>query len=217
MFVKSQMKRLPQVDETWEADFRALPKPFSQSETEYLGLVVTVPDGFLLAYTEVEGRPTVNDLAKLLAEAMRRPLVEEGAHRPTRINVRGHHQWRELFPHLKELKIDVAVENELPEVEQAFAEFLERLKKPRRRGRSKATAELGAIEMLFPAVARWVDGFGHIEIGDQEGFGFIVRALDYGGVVFEDNTPMTLAKALATLEKRLREWFDEEGIELSRE
>ena len=33
----------------------------------------------------------------------------------------------------------------------------------------------------------------HIEIGDQEGFGFTVRALDYGGVVFEDDKPRTLA------------------------
>jgi hypothetical protein len=44
-------------------------------------------------------------------------------------------------------------------------------------------------------------GYGHIEIGDQEGFGFSARALDYGGLVFEDNKPATLAEALAALEK----------------
>jgi hypothetical protein len=55
---------------------------------------------------------------------------------------------------------------------------------------------------------------GHIEIGDQEGFGFVVRALDYGGLVFEDDRPETLAEALAVLEKGLREWFEEEGISL---
>lgn len=37
--------------------------------------------GFLLADTEVEGRPSVNDLATLLAHAMQRPLTQ-GAHRP---------------------------------------------------------------------------------------------------------------------------------------
>ena len=38
------------------------------------------------------------------------------------------------------------------------------------------------IAEQYPAVAAWVQGYGHIEIGDQEGFGFVVRALDYAGV-----------------------------------
>ena len=57
-------------------------------------------------------------------------------------------------------------------------------------------------------------GYGHIEIGDQKGFGFIVRALDAGGLVFEDDKPTTLADALAALEKGLTEWFKDEGIEV---
>jgi hypothetical protein len=32
-FVKSRLKRLPQEDETWEADFRALPQVITQSAT----------------------------------------------------------------------------------------------------------------------------------------------------------------------------------------
>ena len=56
-------------------------------------------------------------------------------------------------------------------------------------------------------------GYGHIEIGDQEGFGFVVPAIDYGGVVFEDDKPDTLAEALAVLEKGLARWFEEQGIE----
>ena len=118
-FVKSRFKRLPQDDETWEADFRALPKPITQSETHYLGLVVAQPDGFLLADAHVEGRPSVNELATLLAHAMRRPQTGT-AHRPRRIHVRGHHQWRELFPHLAELGIEVAVQKELPQVQEAY-------------------------------------------------------------------------------------------------
>ena len=43
-FVKSRFKRLRQEDETWEADFQALPKPITQSQTHYRGMVV-VPDG----------------------------------------------------------------------------------------------------------------------------------------------------------------------------
>jgi hypothetical protein len=62
---------------------------------------------------------------------------------------------------------------------------------------------------LFPAVAKWVNGYGLIEIGDQVGFGFVVRALDSGGVVFENDKPITLAGAMA-LEKGLAEWFEEQ-------
>ena len=61
---------------------------------------------------------------------------------------------------------------------------------------------------------KWVRGYGHIEIGDQEMFGFVARALDYGGLVFEDDKPDTLAEAMAALEKGLRTWFDEQGIEV---
>src|SRR5947209_10388348 len=57
-------------------------------------------------------------------------------------------------------------------------------------------------------------GYGHIEIGDQELFGFVARALDYGGLAFEDDRPDTLAEALASLEKGLRKWFKEQGAEV---
>ena len=48
-FVKSRLKRLPQSDETWEADFQALPKPIIQNETHYLGMIVAKKGGTLLA------------------------------------------------------------------------------------------------------------------------------------------------------------------------
>ena len=58
-----------------------------------------------------------------------------------------------------------------------------------------------------------VRGYGHIEIGDQETFGFVARALDYGGLAFEDDKPDTLAEALAALERGLAEYFKREGID----
>jgi hypothetical protein len=72
----------------------------------------------------------------------------------------------------------------------------------------RLTKEQTAVETLFPAVARWVRGYGHIVLGDQEGFGFVVRALDYGGLVFEDDKADTLAEAMAALEKGLAEYFE---------
>jgi hypothetical protein len=38
-------------------------------------------------------------------------------------------------------------------------------------------------------------------------FGFVARALDYGGLVFEDDKPDTLAEALAALERGLAEYL----------
>ena len=81
-FVKGRLNRLPQGDETWEADYQALPQPMAQNETHYLGMVVTKKGGSLLADLTVHGRPSVNDLATLLANAMRRP-PDENARRPT--------------------------------------------------------------------------------------------------------------------------------------
>jgi hypothetical protein len=211
-FVNSRFKRLRQEDETWEADFQALPKPITQSQTHYLGMVVA-PDGFLLAESHVEGRPTVNDMATLLAHAMRRPLTGK-AHRPRRLHVRGHPQWRELFPHLEELGIKVAVHRELPKAQRAYQRYLRRQRDAHRVGMVKPTAEQQGVEQLFPAIAQWVRGYGHIEIGDQEMFGFVARALDYGGLAFEDDKPDTLAEALAALEKGLRKRFGEQGVGL---
>ena len=121
-FVKSRFKRLRQEEETWEADFQALPKPILQSQTHSRGMVVAL-DGSFLADCHVEGRSTVNNMATLLAHAMRRPLTGK-AHRPRRIHVRGHPQWRELFPHLEELGIKVAVHQELPKVQRAYQGYL---------------------------------------------------------------------------------------------
>jgi hypothetical protein len=57
-FVNGRLKRLPQSDETWEADFQAMPKPIMQSETHYHGMVVTKKGDTLLADSQVHGRPS---------------------------------------------------------------------------------------------------------------------------------------------------------------
>jgi hypothetical protein len=77
------------------------------------------------------------------------------------------------------------------------------------------TADQTKIETMFPAIAKWVRGYGHIEIGDQDSIGFCVRALDYGGLVLEDNSAETLAEAMAALEQGLGKYFADEGIEVS--
>jgi hypothetical protein len=112
-----------------------------------------------------------------------------------------------------ELHIDVSVRQELPKVKEAYEDYLRQLQESRRARMVRPTAEQQTVEKLFPAIAQWVRD-GHIEIGDQESFGFVVRALDYGGVVFEDDKPNTLAEAMASLERGLAEHFKRERIEL---
>ena len=212
-FVKTHLKQLPQEKETWEADFRALPKPAGQTETHYLGLVVALPKGDPLVYMPVEYTPTVNDLADLLADAMRRPLTGS-ARRPERIHFRGNPRWEELFPHLKELGIEVTLHDELPELEEVYLDFLRQMRK----------AGPGPIIMLFPrpppvaeqfpAITQWVRESGWIEVGRRKEAGFVARALDDGGLVFEDNRSNTLAEAMAALEEGLAGWFRDQRTDL---
>jgi hypothetical protein len=79
---------------------------------------------------------------------------------------------------------------------------------------TKPTKEQMKVESIFPAIAKYVRGYGYVEIGDQESFGFVVRALGYGGLDFEDDTSETLAEAMVVLEAGLSRWFEEQGIEL---
>jgi len=214
-FVKGRMKRFPQGDETWEADFQALPKPSMQNKTHYLGMAVTGEGGTLLSESHVHGRPSVNDLATLLAHAMRRPLVGD-ARRPRLVRLRGHHQWRGLFPHLEEIGVgvEVLVGKDLPGIEEAYDRHLRQTREARRVGMIRPTPERARIDTLFPSIARWVRQYGWVEVGVQELFGFVARALHEGGTQVEDERPDTLAEAMAALEDGLARWFEEQDVDI---
>ena len=213
-FVKGRLKVLPRGDDVWEADFQALPRPITQNETHYLGMVSGDEDGSLLADMTVHGRPSVNDLATLLAHAMRRPLDGE-ARRPKLVRLRGHHQWRALFPHLEEIGVgvEVLVGQSLPGIEEAYRCHQRQIRQEHRAGMVKPSTNQVGVEATFPAIARYVGGYGYIEIGDQEGFGFVVRAIGYGGLDFEDDRPDSLAEAMTALEAGLARWFENHGVE----
>jgi hypothetical protein len=111
---------------------------------------------------------------------------------------------------LEEIGIEVLVKRELPQIEEAFNEYLRLVDESKRKDMGQPTPEQLQVESLFPSITKWVNGgYGHIEIGDQEGFGFIAMALDYGGFVYEDEKPRTLAESMAVLEKALARWFEE--------
>ena len=58
------------------------------------------------------------------------------------------------------------------------------------------------------------DSGGWIEIGEQDSFGFVVRALDAGGMVIEDNHATNLDEAMAGLEAGIAEWLENNGVDL---
>jgi hypothetical protein len=201
-FVKTRLKQLPQEKETWEVNFRALPKPTDQADTHYLGLAVALPRGDPLVYLPVEYTPTVNDLADLLADAMRRPLTGL-ARRPERIHLRANPRWDELFPHLNELGIEVTLRDDLLELNEAYLDFCREVRRVGSDRIIMLSPRPADVGRQFPAIDQSVQVGGWIEVGRHGESGFVARALDDAGLVFENNSSTTLAEALAALEKGL--------------
>ena len=74
----------------------------------------------------------------------------------------------------------------------------------------KRATNLPSIEAQYPNVAKWVNGYGWIEIGKTEWQGFQVRALDAGDLIYEDTECNTFARAMQSLETGLGAWFMEQ-------
>ena len=211
-FVKTKIKRLPRENESWEADFRALPRPAGQTDTHYLGLVVALPKGDPLVYMPVEYTPTVNDLADLLADAMRRPLTGS-ARRPQHLHLRSNPRWEELFPHLKEIGVEISIQDDLPKLEIVHEDFLRQVRKAGSSLRIVYFPGPPPVAEQLPATSRWVRECGRIEVGRREA-SFVARALDDAGPVLENNGCDTLDEAMAALEEGLAEWFRDQKAAL---
>lgn len=124
-FVETHLKRLQQVEDVWEADFQPYPEPGQgkrRRTVSWIGSVVSQTSDFILADALVDLPPSVNDLAGMLDRAMRRPM-EVRPHRPTRILLRDNPLWHELLAHLKELRIEVVIQTQLPELDVMIEEF----------------------------------------------------------------------------------------------
>jgi hypothetical protein len=132
-FVKAKLKRLPQTEDVWQADFQPFPeagKVRVRRRPCWLGVVLSQTDDFILADEILYRPPGINDLARLVADGMRRPLIET-AHRPSRLALRDNPLWQELLPHLRELRIEVVLQDELPEWDAMLADFARDQKRSR--------------------------------------------------------------------------------------
>ncbi len=206
-FVKSRLSRLPRTDEVWEADIQPI-SPWgwdAQRHGElWLGMVLTQTENFHLALLASEAAPGINDLASLLARAMEHPWVM-GKRRPAQIVLRNNMQWEELIPHLRQLKIEVISQQELPLWDHAAAEYVRKLR-ARLIGRDVPIMTVPQeFDEAFPVLVRWVKTQGRIEIGVEGQQGFIVRALDDGGMVFDGKTGKSVGEALTALQRKIAE------------
>lgn len=200
-FVKSRLRGYPQEDEVWEVDFQ--PILDEEHGDFWLGMVVNQDIGVDLAHQVLETPPTVNDLARILANAIQRPIIRGARHRPSTIVLRDNPQWKELLPHLRELGIEVVNTDMLPAWQQVAEDGgIEHGRNMRTLGPPKITEDT-LLAAMFPTLARWIRSDGWIEIGQQEQFGLVVRALNAGGLMFEDTEARNLDEAMATLEQGL--------------
>jgi len=66
-------------------------------------------------------------------------------------------------------------------------------------------------EQTYPNIARWVKGYGWIEIGSDGMRASWVRVLDEGGMIWEGGDPsQSLDATLRELDLALAEWFREQ-------
>lgn len=66
------------------------------------------------------------------------------------------------------------------------------------------------FEERYPALTRWVQDAGWLEMGRVYWSASLIRALDEGGLIWEDDGSATsLAAALAVAEEAVAKWFRE--------
>ena len=107
-----------------------------------MGMALSDSHDYVLAQRNFEEPPTVNDLARLLADAMQRPLAGP-IHRPGILYLRAGPKWAELLPHLKQIGIKAVAQDALPKWDRNFGDLQAKVEQARAtltRGRHR-TAE----------------------------------------------------------------------------
>ena len=125
-FVKSRLRRLPQTDDEWQVDFQPFIPRSRRRKQEWLGIVLSLTDDLLLAEKILDNAPTVNDLSRLLANAMSRPLIDR-PHRPKVVLLRDNPTWQEILPHLRDIRIEAVIRDALPQWDREFRDGIEQL------------------------------------------------------------------------------------------
>ncbi len=124
-------------------------------------------------------------------------------------------EWDELLPHVRDLGVELETAEALPAWAEAAEEFGIRWEQSLRKlGAEPSSSVSRIVESSFPTVSKWVQHGGWIEIGEQQGFGFVVRALDEGGLTFEETKASSLDEAMIALERGIAKWLVENEVDL---
>jgi len=129
-FVKTPLRRLRQEDDPREAEFFPILCSSGQYDGVWMGMVLSHAHEYVLAQRMFEEPPTINDLARLLADAMQRPLAGP-IHRPRRLHLRAWPEWAELLPHLKQIGILVVSHEALAKWDRTFGDLYAQVDKAR--------------------------------------------------------------------------------------
>lgn len=154
-FVKRQLQRLPQTDAVWETNFSRL-----DDHGCWLGLVVCPPSEAVLANHAYEHEPTVNDLATLLARAMRRPELGDPS-RPGCVRLVANPAWEELLPHLNDLGIRTETVKRLKAYQTVIRDVRQELKgnnvrEPDWTNNKEELLQQDFEGLCYTAVLRWI-------------------------------------------------------------
>lgn len=69
---------------------------------------------------------------------------------------------------------------------------------------------MASFEEVYPHIAQWIDEWGWIEIGNDGMSSSLIRALNGGGLIWENTLEYTsLDEALKALDEALGKWFAE--------
>ena len=149
-FVKPRLLRLPQKSHGMGVDFCPLPDNVCDEHGLWLGLVVDHGLGLILMTSILDEPPIVQDLLKILSEAMECPLPS-GRFRPEVVFLRDNPEWEQLFPHLGHVGIETVVSEDLLYWDARAEELIEWLRKrwsPLPELRTEIHEELGVFGTL---------------------------------------------------------------------
>jgi len=149
-FLKPRLLRLPQKAHGMEVDFCPLPDNVCDEHGLWLGLVVDHGLGLILMTSILDEPPIVQDLLKILSEAMECPLPS-GRFRPEVVFLRDNPEWEQLFPHLGHVGIETVVSEDLLYWDAKAEKLIEWLRKrwsPLPELRTKIHEELGVFGTL---------------------------------------------------------------------
>jgi tetratricopeptide (TPR) repeat protein len=129
-FIKKWLtKNLPHEDDVWQAGFRQMPdwiRIGGKPVRPWVVLVTSRSNDLVLAHEMPEETPSAALLWDTLVQAMQNPAAGE-PHRPTELQVRPDERWKSLSPHVEEVGAELAVTENLDQLDAMFKELSERL------------------------------------------------------------------------------------------